>query len=180
MTRRAKKAAKRARQRSVVEEELEEFYMPQEEPETSEHLEAVMSAMECTYRGHRQGMKPYKFQSTDGHIFNVERDFAKQQVTFMFGEEEPVTNEMARRDKKAAKRARQRSAKYGTAAVVKVEDWRLECTYNGCTAGEGGAKFKTPSPCTSKITCSPGTSQGSCPCQAWSCCRGRCREGPPS
>jgi hypothetical protein len=64
MTRRAKKAAKRARQRSVVEEELEELYTPQEEPETSEHLEAVMSAMECTYREHRQGMKPSKFQST--------------------------------------------------------------------------------------------------------------------
>jgi hypothetical protein len=105
LARRAKKAAKRARQRSVVEEELDEFYMPQEEPETSEQLEAVISAMECTYRGHRQGMKPSTFQSTDGHIFNVERDFANQQVTFMFGEEEPVTNEVAKRTKKAAKRA---------------------------------------------------------------------------
>jgi hypothetical protein len=72
MVRHAKKAAKRARQRSVVEEELYEFYMPQEEPETIEHLEAVMSVMEGTYREHRQGMKPSMFQSTDGHIFKVE------------------------------------------------------------------------------------------------------------
>jgi hypothetical protein len=102
----AKKAAKRARQRSVVEEELDEFYMPHEETETSEHLEAVMSVMECTYRVHRQGMNPSTFQSTDGHLFKVERDFANQQVNFMFGEEEPVTNEVAKRNKKAAKRAR--------------------------------------------------------------------------
>jgi hypothetical protein len=127
-----------------VEEELDKFYMPREEPETTEHLEAVMSAMECTYRGHRHSMRPSKFQSTDGHIFNMEKDFANNQVTFMFEEEEPVTTEMARRSKKAAKRARQRSAKYGTTAVVEVEDWKLECTYNGCTAGEGGATFKTP------------------------------------
>jgi hypothetical protein len=118
MARRARKAAKRARQGSVAEEELEEFYMPQGEPETSKHLEAVMSAMECTNRGHRQGMKPSTFQSTDGHIFNVERDFANRQVTFKFGEEEPITNEVAKNNKKAAKRARQRSAKYGTTAVV--------------------------------------------------------------
>jgi hypothetical protein len=114
--------------------------------ETSEHLEAEMSALECTYNGCRQGKMPStKFQSSDGHIFRVERYFAKQHVTFMFDEEEePVTNGTTRRTKKAAKRARQRSAKYGTAAVEEVGDWRLECTYDGCTAGEGGAKFKTP------------------------------------
>jgi hypothetical protein len=121
MTRRAK----RARQRSAVVEELEEFYAPQEESETIEHLDAEMSASECTYNGCRQGkMPPTKFQSSDGHIFNAERDFAKQQVTFMFDEEEEqVTTDMARRTKKAAKRDRQRSAKYGPAAVVEVGSW---------------------------------------------------------
>ena len=82
----ANKAAKRARQRSVVEEELDEFYMP-------------------------QGMKPFMFQSTNGNIFKVERDCTSKQVTIMIGEEEPTT-------KKAAKRARQRSAKNSTTAVV--------------------------------------------------------------
>jgi hypothetical protein len=92
-------------------------------------------------------MKPSKFQLSDGHVFNVERDFAKQQVTFMFEEEEPVTNEMARRNKKAAKRAWQRSAKYSTAAVVEVEDWKLECTYDGCTPQEGrGEPNSRPQP----------------------------------
>jgi DNA-directed RNA polymerase subunit K/omega len=84
--RRANKAAKRARQRSVVEEELDEFYMP-------------------------QGMKPSTFQSTHSNIFKVKRDCTNKQVNIMIGEEEPAT-------KKAAKRARQRSAKYGTTAVV--------------------------------------------------------------
>jgi hypothetical protein len=87
MDRCAMKAARRARQRSVVEEELDVFYMPHEEQETSEHLEAVMSVMECTYRGQRQGLKQSTFQSTDGHIYKVERDLANRQVTFMFGAE---------------------------------------------------------------------------------------------
>jgi hypothetical protein len=56
----------------------------------------------------------------------------------------PATSDMTRSTKKAAKRNRQRSAKYETAAMVEVGSWRLECTYDGCTAGEGGAKFKTP------------------------------------
>ena len=58
---------------------------------------------------------------TDGHIFKVERDFANQQVNFMFGEEEPVTNEVAKCNKKAAKRAWQRSAKYGATAMVEED-----------------------------------------------------------
>jgi hypothetical protein len=53
--RRANKAAKRARQRLVVEEELDEFYMP-------------------------QGMKPSTFKSTNGNIVKVERDCASKQV----------------------------------------------------------------------------------------------------
>jgi hypothetical protein len=48
-------------------------------------------------------MKPSSFQSTDGHIFKVERDFANKQVNFMFGEEEPVTEEVAKCIKKATK-----------------------------------------------------------------------------
>ena len=124
----ANKAAKRARQRSVVEEELDEFYMP-------------------------QGMKPFMFQSTNGNIFKVERDCTSKQVTIMIGEEEPTT-------KKAAKRARQRSAKNSTTAVVEG-DWSLECTYNGCSAGERGSTIQDPSPCTSRRTSSPRTSQGS-------------------
>jgi hypothetical protein len=79
----------------TMEEELEEFNMLQEELVT-------IKSYEC-----RQG----KFRSSDGHTYHVESDVAKQYVTFMFGEEEeePITHEMARRAKKAAKRAKQRS-----------------------------------------------------------------------
>jgi DNA mismatch repair ATPase MutL len=52
--RRVTKAAKRARQRSLMEEELNEFYMP-------------------------QSMKPTTFQSTDTNIYKVERDGASKQ-----------------------------------------------------------------------------------------------------
>jgi hypothetical protein len=70
--RRANKAAKRARQRSVVEEELDDFYM-------------------------QQGMKYSTFQSTDANIFKVERDGASNQVNIMVEEEEPVTKKAAKR-----------------------------------------------------------------------------------
>jgi hypothetical protein len=116
--RRANKAAKRARQRSVVEEELDEFYMPKD-------------------------MKPSTFQSTDDNNFKVEMIFANKQVNCKFGAEEQATNDVAKHIKKAAKRARERSAKYGTTAMVK-DNWKLECTYTGCSAGEEGAPFKTP------------------------------------
>jgi hypothetical protein len=70
--RRANKAAKRARQRSLVEEELNEFYMP-------------------------QGMKPTPFRSTDSNIFQVERDCASRQVNIMIGEEEPAAKNAAKK-----------------------------------------------------------------------------------
>jgi hypothetical protein len=81
--------------KDTMEEEPEEFNVLQEELVTNK-------SHEC-----RQG----KFQSSDGHTYHVESDVARQYVTFIFGqeEEEPVTNEMARHAKKAAKRARQRS-----------------------------------------------------------------------
>jgi hypothetical protein len=68
--RRVTKAAKRARQRSLMEEELNEFYMP-------------------------QSMKHTTFQSTDTNIFKVERDGASKQDTIMVGGEEPVTKKAA-------------------------------------------------------------------------------------
>jgi hypothetical protein len=85
--------------KATMVEEIEKFYVPQEEPEAIEHLDAEMSASEGTYNGCRQGKMPSnKFQSSDGHIFQVERDFAKQYVTFMFKEEEePVTNDQGSR-----------------------------------------------------------------------------------
>jgi hypothetical protein len=76
----------------TMEEELEEINLLQEELVT-------VKSHEC-----RQGT----FRSSDGHTYNVESDVDKQYVTFLFGEE-PITYEMARREKKAAKRAKQRS-----------------------------------------------------------------------
>ena len=35
------------------------------------------------------------------------------------------------------------AAKYGATAMVK-DDWKLKCTYTGCSAGAEGAPFKTP------------------------------------
>ena len=76
-----------------MEEELEEYNMLKEELVT-------VKSQEC-----RQG----KFRSTDGHTYRVESDVAKKYVTFLFGEEEeePITHEVARRTKEAAKRAKQ-------------------------------------------------------------------------
>jgi hypothetical protein len=79
--RRANKAVKRARQRSVVEEELDEFYMPKD-------------------------VKPSTLQSTADNNFKVEMNFAARQANYKFGAEEPATNDVAKHIKKAAKRAR--------------------------------------------------------------------------
>jgi hypothetical protein len=79
--------------KDTMEEDIEEFNVLQEELVTIKNHEC------------RRG----KFRSSDGHTYHVESDVAKQYVTFMFVEEEPITNEMARRAKKAAKSARQRS-----------------------------------------------------------------------
>jgi hypothetical protein len=76
--RHANKAAKRARQRSVVEEELDKFYMP-------------------------QGMMPSTFQSTNGNIFKVERDCASKQVNIMMGGKEPATKKAAKRARRKGK-----------------------------------------------------------------------------
>ena len=77
MTRRAKKAAKKAKQRSVMEKELDEYYMPKDK-------------------------KPSTLQSTDDQIFKAERDFDNKQVNFMIGEEEPAINDVAKHTKRAA------------------------------------------------------------------------------
>jgi hypothetical protein len=79
----------------TMEEELEEFDMLQE-------VLVTVKSHEC-----RQG----KYRSSDGHTYHVESNIARQYITFVFGEEEeePVTHEMDRRAKKAARRARQRS-----------------------------------------------------------------------
>ena len=77
-----------------MEEELDEFYMPKD-------------------------MKPFTFQSTDDNNFKVEMNFVNKQVNYKFGAEEQATNDVAKHIKKAAKRAWQRSAKYGATAMVK-------------------------------------------------------------
>jgi hypothetical protein len=70
--RRVTKAVKRARQRSLMAEELNEFNMPQ-----------------C--------VKHTTFRSTDTSIFKVERDGASKQDTNMAEGEEPVTEKAAKR-----------------------------------------------------------------------------------
>ena len=70
--RRVTKAVKRARQRSLMEEELNEFKM-------SQHMQHTM------------------FQSTETSIIEVKKDGASKQDTIMVGEEEPVTKKVAKR-----------------------------------------------------------------------------------
>jgi hypothetical protein len=103
--RRANKAMKRARQRLVVEEDLDEFYKPED-------------------------VKTSTLQSTIDNNFKVEMNFATRQAKYKFGAEEPATKDVAKHIKKAAERARQRAAKYGATAIVK-DAWKLECTYTG-------------------------------------------------
>jgi hypothetical protein len=45
-------------------------------------------------------------------------------------------------------------------------------------SGGGGSLIQDPSPCTSTSSGISEVSQGRYPRPAWSCCRGRCREGP--
>jgi hypothetical protein len=45
--------------------------------------------------------------------------------------------------KKAAKKARKKATKNGAEATMD-DTWQLKCTYTSCTAGVGGAPFKTP------------------------------------
>ena len=42
--------------------------MPQEEPETSEHFEAEMSALECTFEGCTSGVGGAKFKTPRGDL----------------------------------------------------------------------------------------------------------------
>ena len=70
--RRVTKAVKRARQRSLMEEELNEFKMSQR-------------------------MQHTMFQSTETSIIEVKKDGASKQDTIMVGEEEPVTKKVAKR-----------------------------------------------------------------------------------
>jgi hypothetical protein len=49
----------------------------------------------------------------------------------------------AKHIKKAAKKIRQKATKNG--AETTMEDkWQLKCTHTSCTAGVGGASFRTP------------------------------------
>jgi DNA mismatch repair ATPase MutL len=75
--RRVTKAAKRARQRLLMEEEMNELYMPQ-----------------C--------MKPTTFQSTDTNIFKVERNGASKKINIMVGGEEPTTKEAVKRARQSS------------------------------------------------------------------------------
>jgi hypothetical protein len=49
----------------------------------------------------------------------------------------------AKHIKKAAKKIRQKATKSGIVTTMKTT-WQLECTHTSCTAGVGGAPFKTP------------------------------------
>ena len=49
----------------------------------------------------------------------------------------------AKHIKKAAKNARQKATKNGAEGTME-DTSQLECTYTSCTAGVGGAPFKTP------------------------------------
>jgi hypothetical protein len=98
------KAAKRTRQRSVVKEELDDFYMP-------------------------QGMKHSTFQSTDANIFKVERDCASKQGDTIIGEEEPATKKAAKRTRqRSAKKAT--PAKPAPKAAAKKESSSDDCDSN--------------------------------------------------
>jgi hypothetical protein len=49
----------------------------------------------------------------------------------------------AKHIKKAAKKIRQKATQTGTVTTMK-DKWQLECTHTSCTAGVGGAPFRTP------------------------------------
>ena len=49
----------------------------------------------------------------------------------------------AKHIKKAAKKIRQKATKTGIVTTMK-DTWQLECTHTSCTAGVGGAPFRTP------------------------------------
>ena len=53
---------------AVVVEEFEEFDVPQTEPETIEHLDAEMSALECTFEGCTSGVGGAKFKTPAGDL----------------------------------------------------------------------------------------------------------------
>ena len=53
---------------AAVVEEFEEFNVPQEEPETIEHLDAEMSALECTFEWCTSGVGGTKFKTPAGDL----------------------------------------------------------------------------------------------------------------
>jgi hypothetical protein len=54
--------------KATVVEESDEFNVPQEEPETIEHLDAEMSGLDCTFEGCTSGEAGAKFKTPAGDL----------------------------------------------------------------------------------------------------------------